>query len=95
MADTMDLREIDGINDNVYEAVMASAKRARQLHERITDELKKKLGEIENEEDLDEEILDREKIVKEFDSKPKPSVIALGEYLEGKLHFTSGEAEKK
>ncbi|MCP4724027.1 MAG: hypothetical protein GY863_03275 [bacterium] len=82
---TMDLREIDSINDNVYEAVMASSKRARELHNVMMEELKKRLGDIENEEDLDEEILDREKIVLEFDSKPKPSIIALGEYMEGKL----------
>ncbi len=91
---TMDLREIDSVNDNVYEAVIASAKRAREIHNALTDELKKKLGDIENEEDLDEEILDREKIVKEFDKKPKPSIMALGEYMNGKLIITKVDEGK-
>ena len=93
MESTLDLRKLDEVNNNIYKAVIISAKRARQVHAKITDELKKKLGEIENEEDLDEETVDREKIVKEYDKKDKPSVIAINELYEGKIRDVSGEEE--
>ena len=88
---TIDFRRIDEKEDTIYKAVVMAAKRARQIHKKTNDDLKKQLGEVENEEDLDEEIVDREKIVKEFDSRDKPSVIAMNEYLDDKLHIKADE----
>lgn len=94
MAYTLDLRNIEDNSDTIYEAVIIIAKRARQLHNRVSDELKKQLGEVENEEDLDEETVDRRKIVSEFDKRDKPSVIAVRELIEGKLHRKTEEDEE-
>ena len=91
MAVTIDFRRIDEKEDTIYKAVVMAAKRARQIHKKTNDDLKKQLGEVENEEDLDEEIVDREKIVKEFDSMDKPSVMAMNEYLDDKLHIKPDE----
>ena len=95
MSGTFDLNELAEIKNNIYETVILSAKRARQIHNKMADDLKKQLGEVENEEDLDEEIIDREKIVKKFDEMPKPSITAINEFLNGKLHISSDEEEKK
>lgn len=89
--DTMDLRDIEDKSETIYEAVMIASKRARQIHEKITADLKKRLGEIENEEDLEEESVDREKIVREFDKRDKPSVVALQELIDGKLRRITEE----
>ncbi len=88
---TIDFRRIDEKEETIYKAVVMAAKRARQIHKKMNDDLKKQLGEVENEEDLDEEIVDREKIVKEFDSMDKPSVMAMKEYLNDKLHIKKDE----
>jgi len=93
MAETLDIREFEKSSDNIYKAVIIVAKRARQIHQRENEELKRQLGEIENEEDLDEENVDREQIVKTFDKKPKPSVLAINEFLEHKLHSNIEDRE--
>lgn len=84
-ADVSDLRDFVKNSENIYEAVVIAAKRARQLHEETTNELKKRIGEIENEEDLEEETIDREKIVREFDKRDKPSMVAIQELIDGKI----------
>lgn len=81
----VDLRDFVKNSENIYEAVVVASKRARQLHENTTNELKKRIGEIENEEDLEEETIDREKIVREFDKRDKPSMVAIQELIDGKI----------
>ena len=93
--DTLDLRDFEKHSETIYEAIVVSAKRARQIHEKLSADLKKRLGEIENEEDLEEESVDREKIVREFDKKDKPNVIALAEMLDGKLRLKRKEDSKE
>ena len=94
MSTTMNLEEIEKQCDNIYEAVIVASKRARQIHDKMNQELKKQIGEVENEEDLDEEIVDRERIVKEFDKKNKPSTTAVNELMEGKLHIVQENEEE-
>jgi len=85
MTKTIEIRSIIGKTNSIYEAVILAAKRARIIHDEMNEELKRQLGEIENEEDLDEELVDREKIVKEFDKREKPTILAINELIEGKL----------
>ncbi|MCH7781962.1 DNA-directed RNA polymerase subunit omega [candidate division KSB1 bacterium] len=95
LPDTIDLRDLEDKSETIYEAVMIASRRARQIHEKITADMKKRLGEIENEEDLEEESVDREKIVREFDKRDKPSVIALQELIDGKLRRKAAEDSKE
>lgn len=86
MSYTIDLRDFEGISDNIYEAVIVTAKRARQIHSKDTEELRRKLGELENEEELDEENVDRDELVSHYDNKPKASISAIHEFLDKKLN---------
>jgi DNA-directed RNA polymerase subunit K/omega len=95
MGITKDLRDIYKKGDTIYKAVVVSAKRARQIHAKLNDALKKHLGELENDEDLDETSVDREKIIKEFDKKDKSSSLALDEYLDDKIQVTMKETKPK
>ncbi len=92
---TLDIREFEKNVDNIYHAVMITAKRARKIHAKENDELKRQLGEVENEEDLDEAKVDREEIAKSFDKRPKPNMIAVQEFLDGKLKpiYETGSGE--
>jgi len=94
MSTTMNLEEIEKQCDNIYEAVIVAAKRARQIHDKMNEEFKKQIGEVENEEDLDEEIVDRERIVKEFDKRNKPGTTAVDELMKGKLHIVQENEEE-
>ncbi|MFC1513429.1 DNA-directed RNA polymerase subunit omega [candidate division KSB1 bacterium] len=84
---TIDLNNVEKHCETIYEAVIVTAKRARHIHDRMSEELKKQLGEVENEEDLENEVVDRAKIVGEFDKRDKPGIAALNEYIDGKLHL--------
>ncbi len=70
--------------DNIYEAIMAAGKRARQINYQ-----RKQLMQPE---DLDtnllyEEEIDREALKKEFIDPPKPTVLAIDELLDSRLSF--------
>ncbi|KAA3596280.1 MAG: hypothetical protein DWQ06_15525 [Calditrichaeota bacterium] len=70
--------------DNIYEAIMAAGKRARQINYQ-----RKQLMQPE---DLDtnllyEEEIDREALKREFIDPPKPTVLAIDELLDSKLNF--------
>ncbi len=83
---TVDLRKLNEINDNVYEACLLIAARARQINsDRIA---KKKENEILDDMDMFDEtdIYDRE-LMKDmkFEKEINPTVIAQEELFEGKI----------
>jgi DNA-directed RNA polymerase subunit K/omega len=83
---TVDLRKLNDVNDNVYEACLLIAARARQINsDRIA---KKKENEILDDMDMYDEtdIYDRElmKDIK-FEREINPTVVAQGELYEGKV----------
>lgn len=92
---TIDLKILYDSTENLYEAAMIVAKRARVLNERYGDMIKRELGEIENEEDFEEEKVEKEDIIDKFDSIPKPCKTALSELIEGKLEFEIVKKEEK
>lgn len=80
--------------DNIYEAIIIAAKRARQIHDDLKIELAQRLETIralsasqEPEEDLENIIAnpDQLKISIEFEKRPKPTEIALEELRQKKL----------
>lgn len=92
---TIDLNKLYEGTDNLYEAAMIIAKRARTLNEKFGEMIKRELGEIENEEDFEEERVEKEDIIDKFDSIPKPCKTALTELIEGKLDFEIIKKEEK
>ena len=87
----IDLREIDKRASNVYEAVIVSAKRARQINDENKIEFNALLNTIP-ETTADEETEDitnpaQLKIALEQEKKKKPHLQALNELLDGKIDF--------
>lgn len=87
----IDLREIDNRASNVYEAIIVSAKRARQINDENKIEFNALLNTIP-ETTTDEETEDitnpaQLKIALELEKKNKPHLQALNELLEGKTEF--------
>lgn len=87
----IDLREIDKRASNVYEAVIVSAKRARQINDENKIEFNALLNTIP-ETAADEETEDitnpaQLKIALEQEKKKKPHLQALNELLNGKIDF--------
>jgi len=83
----IDIEKINKKADSVYEACVVISKRARQINTEINEEFKAQLGDIETEEELTEEELDRREVLIELEKKEKPIAKAAKEMMNGKLHF--------
>lgn len=85
---TRDLDKLEAGTDNVYESISIIAKRSRQVSNKIKEELSGKLSEFASSVDNLEEIFENREqieISKYYERMPKPSLIAIDEYLEGKV----------
>jgi DNA-directed RNA polymerase subunit K/omega len=87
----IDLREIDKKAGNVYEAIIATAKRARQINSENKIEFNALLSTIpEATTDDESEDIDNPaqlKIALEMEQRKKPHLQALDEFLDGKVEF--------
>lgn len=87
----IDLREIDTRAGNVYEGIIVTAKRARQINADNKIEFNTLLTTIpEATTDDESEDIDNPaqlKIALEMEQKKKPHLQALNEFMEGKIEF--------
>ena len=87
----IDLREIDQRAGNVYEGIIVSAKRARQINSENKIEFNALLSTIpESTTDDESEDIDNPaqlKIALELEQRKKPHLQALNEFLDGKIDF--------
>ena len=87
----IDLRQIDEEAQNVYEGIIVSAKRARQINDENKIEFNALLSTIpEATTDDENEDIDNPaqlKISLDLESKDKPHVQALHEFLDGKVEY--------
>ena len=95
---TRDMRDLDAKTGNVYEAVSIISKRANQISTELKEELTGKLQEFaSNTDNLEEVFENREQIEisKFYEKLPKPSSVAVQEFLEGKVYFRNPEKENQ
>ena len=97
--------DVEGSNphiNGIYEAIVAAAKRARQIHNDVRIELNQQLETLaqltttvdpEDETDVSANP-DQLKISLEFERKPKPTEIALNELLQDRIEWRRREEEK-
>ncbi len=87
----IDLRKIDERAANIYEAVIVSALRARQINDEIKIEFNALLSTIpETQTDDETEDIDNPaqlKISLEMEKRPKPHIQALRELLNGEIEY--------
>lgn len=87
---TYDMDKLSEQTGNVYEAVAIISKRARQIAVNVKEELNSKLAEFASTVDNLEEIFENREqieISRFYERMPKPTSIAIEEYLEGKVTF--------
>ena len=78
------LRKVEEKANNIYEAVVVMAKRARQINqERFEDQI------MEESEELEMDVLDELPDIKpeDYEEKEKVTTEAMDEFLEGKVHW--------
>jgi DNA-directed RNA polymerase subunit K/omega len=87
---TRDIRRFDGVTGNLYEAIAIMSKRANQISSEIKEELSGKLQEFSSHTDNLEEVFENREqieISKHYEKLPKPSLIAIQEFLEDKVYY--------
>ena len=87
---TRDLREIDEKTGNLYESIVVISKRANQIAVEFKEELDGKLQEFATTNDNLEEVFENREqieISKHYERMPKPTLIALDEFLNDKVYF--------
>lgn len=93
---TRDTRAIDEITGNLYESVAIIAKRANQIGSQTKEELVAKLEEFASEHDNLEEVFENREqieISKYYEGLPKPTIIAIEEFLNNKVYFRNPAKE--
>ncbi|HQF41515.1 MAG TPA: DNA-directed RNA polymerase subunit omega [Ignavibacteriaceae bacterium] len=87
----IDLREIDERAENVYEAIIVAARRARQINSENKIEFNALLNTIPatGSDDEAEDVTNpaQLKMALDFEKRPKPHLQALDELLEGQIKF--------
>jgi DNA-directed RNA polymerase subunit K/omega len=95
---TRDLRDMDTETGNIYESIVIMSKRANQLSNNIKEELHQKLSEFASANDNLEEVFENREqieISKYYEKLPKPSLVAVQEFLEGKVYYRNPAKEGK
>jgi DNA-directed RNA polymerase subunit K/omega len=94
---TRDVAKLDKETGNIYETVVIVAKRANQISSEIKQELNRKLEEFAFYSDNLEEIFENREqieISKFYERLPKPTNIALQEFIENKIYYRNPAKSK-
>ena len=94
---TRDLRQLDKGTDNLYESIVVISKRANQIAVDIKEELNGKLAEFaSNNDNLEEVFENREQIEisKHYERMPKPTLVAIDEFLHDKVYSRNPSKEQ-
>jgi DNA-directed RNA polymerase subunit K/omega len=95
---TRDLRDLDRSTNNLYESIVIMSKRANQISNNIKEELHQKLSEFASSNDNLEEVFENREqieISKHYERLPKPTLVAVQEFLEDKVYFRNPNKETK
>jgi DNA-directed RNA polymerase subunit K/omega len=94
---TRDVRELDKTTDNIYESIVIISKRANQIASNLKEELHGKLAEFASSNDNLEEVFENREqieISKHYERMPKPSLIAVDEFLHNKVYYRNPSKEQ-
>ena len=91
----LEIEEIESKAGNIYEAIVISAKRARQINDEVKIEFNQRIQPIMEKEEDDESIVSKDKmnISLDFEKRKKPTDSALNELLDDNLTFRDRNEE--
>lgn len=95
---TRDANKFDDVTGNIYESVIVCARRANQISVEMKQELNSKLEEFASFNDNLEEVFENREqieISRFYEKLPKPTLIALSEFEDGKIYFRNPDKEQK
>ncbi len=93
MGSTLSLEELEKYSDNIYEAIIVLAKRARQINDEQKSYIEKETGiddsmsDDEEDDYYDADTVRETKVIK----LPKPTQLAIQELISGKIQYDYGD----
>lgn len=95
---TRDLRDLDKNTENLYESIVIIGKRANQISSDIKEELHSKLADFATVNDNLEEVFENREqieISKHYERMPKPSLLAINDFMGDKIYYRNPTAEQE
>ena len=95
---TRNIEDFTTGTNNVYETVSILSKRANQISLEMKEELNQKISEFATSSDNLEEVFENREqieISKYYEKLPKPTLIALTEFEEGKVYYRNPDKEQR
>lgn len=95
---TRDLDKLDAPTGNIYETVVVIAKRANQISVEMKQELNRKLEEFAYYTDNLEEVFENREqieISKFYERLPKPTLIAMQEFVDDEVYFRNPSKQQQ
>jgi DNA-directed RNA polymerase subunit K/omega len=92
------MRDLETPSGNIYESISVIGKRANQIALNVKEELNAKLQEFATSSDNLEEIFENREqieISRHYERMPKPTLVAIHEFQEGKVYFRNPAKEKE
>jgi DNA-directed RNA polymerase subunit K/omega len=93
---TRDTRKFSEQTANIYETVVIISKRSNQISLELKDELGKKIEEFATTNDNLEEVFENKEqieIARYYERMPKPTLIAVNEYLNDQVYYRNPHKE--
>lgn len=87
---TRNVREIENKCGNIYESVVIIARRAKQIATEMKEQFKEEAEAYATKMDTLEEITENKELIelaRSYERLPKPTIIALHEFLNGKIYY--------
>jgi len=94
---TRNLNDVDKATGNIYETVVIVSKRANQISSELKEELNRKLEEFASYTDNLEEVFENREqieISRFYERLPKPTLIAMQEYIDEQIYFRKPASEE-
>lgn len=94
---TRDVESFSQGTNNIYETAVILSKRANQIGLDIKEELNQKIEDFATPSDNLEEVFENREqieIARFYEKLPKPTLLAVQEYLEGKIYFRNPAREE-
>jgi len=95
---TRNITELSNKTNNLYEAVMIIAKRANQIAAEHKQELNRRLEEFSSMGDGAEEVFENREqieISRYYEKQPKPTLLAVEEFLSNKIYYRLVDKKEK
>jgi len=94
---TRNLVELHNPTGNIYETVVILSKRANQVSIEVKEELDRKISEFASPTDNLEEVFENREqieIARYYEQLPKPTLIAIHQFVNGKIYYRNPAKEK-